>query len=108
MFLLIYFTKSLAKRLRHASLHTFHPGLVGTGVFREYPQWLGQLLNLFLASPEKGAQPSLYLATSEEVAGVTGQYFYKTKMKETAARASDEALAEQTWPKTEEMIEGWG
>jgi retinol dehydrogenase-12/retinol dehydrogenase-13 len=104
--LLTYFTKSLAKRLAgtDVSVNALHPGVIGTDVFREYPQWFSKLLNLFITSPEKGSQPSVYLATSDEVNGVTGKYFYKTQIKETAPVANDEELAEHIWQTTEELL----
>jgi retinol dehydrogenase-12/retinol dehydrogenase-13 len=104
--LVIYFTKSLAKRLSTTSVtvNALHPGVIGTDVFREYPQWFSKLLSLFISTPEKGAQPSVYLATSDEVKGLTGKYFNKTKVKETDPVANDEELADNIWEKTEEII----
>ncbi len=106
--LVIYFTKSLAKRLSTTSVtvNALHPGVIGTDVFREYPKWFSNLLNLFIATPEKGAQPTIHLATSDEVKGVTGKYFYKTEIKETDPVANDEELADNIWEKTEEIING--
>jgi NAD(P)-dependent dehydrogenase (short-subunit alcohol dehydrogenase family) len=104
--LVIYFTKTLAKRLSASpvTVNALHPGVVGTDVFREFPTWVSKLLNFFIASPQQGAQPSLYLATSEEVADLTGRYFNKTVEKDTAPRANDEALADQIWARTEALI----
>lgn len=105
--LIIFFTKSLAKRLSNTNVtvNALHPGVVGTDVFREYPKWFSRVLNLFISTPEQGAKPSVYLATSDEVRGLTGKYFYKTKAKNTAPIANDEELAENIWGKTEELIE---
>jgi NAD(P)-dependent dehydrogenase (short-subunit alcohol dehydrogenase family) len=104
--LLVYFTKSLAKRLADHSItvNALHPGVVNTDVFREYPKWLSSLVGLFITSPQKGAQPTLYLATSEEVKDVTGAYFNKKQQNETIPKANDEELAEKIWAKTEAMI----
>jgi NAD(P)-dependent dehydrogenase (short-subunit alcohol dehydrogenase family) len=104
--LVIYFTKSLAKRLstKKITVNALHPGVIATDVFREYPKWFSKLLNLFISTPEKGSRPSVYLATSDEVKGLTGKYFYKTKIKETAHVANDEELAENIWKKTEELL----
>lgn len=105
--LVTYFTKSLAKRLSttNVTVNALHPGVVGTDVFREYPTWFSKILNLFISTPEKGALPSEYLATSDEVEGLTGKYFYKTKRKETVSIVNDEQLADNIWKKTEELIE---
>jgi len=104
--LVIYFTKSLAKRLltTNVTVNALHPGVIGTDVFREYPQWFSKLLNLFIPTPKKGSQPSVYLATSDEVKRLTGKYFYKTKVKETDPIANDDELADNIWEKTEEII----
>jgi NAD(P)-dependent dehydrogenase (short-subunit alcohol dehydrogenase family) len=104
--LVIYFTKVLAKRLseKNVTVNALHPGVIGTDVFREYPTWFSKLLNLFITSPEKGAKPSVYVATSDELEGVSGKYFNKTKLKETEAVANDVALADKIWEKTEELL----
>jgi NAD(P)-dependent dehydrogenase (short-subunit alcohol dehydrogenase family) len=104
--LLVYFTKSLAKRLADHSItiNALHPGVVNTDVFREYPKWLSGLVGLFITSPQKGAQPTLYLATSEEVKDITGAYFNKQQRAETIPKANDEELGEKIWAKTEAII----
>ena len=48
----------------------------------------------FSISPERGARTSIYLATSEEVAGVTGEFF--TRSKKTAATNRDDTPANRT------------
>lgn len=103
--LVVYFTKELSKRLEQGniSVNCVHPGVVATDVFREYPKWFAKLLNLFISKPAEGARPSIYLATSEEVNSVTGQYFYKTRQKETAKVANDPELSAKIWEKTEEL-----
>lgn len=103
--LIVYFTKELAKHLEEVGItvNCVHPGVVGTDVFREYPGWFAKLLNRFISSPEEGAKPSIYLASSEEVSGTTGKYFYKTKIKEIDNVANDSALSEKIWQKTEEL-----
>lgn len=105
--LIIYFTKSLAKHLSNTAVtvNAVHPGVIGTDVFREYPKWLGKLLNMFISTPEQGAYPSIYLATSESVKGLSGQYFYKTNVKKTDPIANDEALADKIWKSTEEIVD---
>jgi len=104
--LVIYFTKSLAKRLSttNVTVNALHPGVIGTDVFREYPKWFSKLLNLFIPNPKIGSLPSIYLATSDEVKGFTGKYFYKTKIKETDPIANDDELADRIWEKTEEIV----
>jgi NAD(P)-dependent dehydrogenase (short-subunit alcohol dehydrogenase family) len=81
----ILFTFELAKRLEGTklSVNCVHPGavrthlgdeggLVGIGI---------RIARLFYASPEKGAEGPVYLATGAELEGVTGKYFSKKKEK---------------------------
>lgn len=104
--LIVIFTKVLAKRLQNngITVNCVHPGVVGTDAFREYPKWVNVLLNLFISKPEIGAQPVVYLATSSEVDEISGQYFYKTKIKPTAKVANDEKVSEQIWKDSESIL----
>ena len=105
--LIVLFTKELAKRLndKNITANSIHPGVVGTDAFREYPKWLNTLLNLFISKPEAGAEPIVYLATSEEVANITGEYFSKTQLSKTIDIVNDEKIAEQIWKETETILE---
>ena len=40
---------------------------------------LAAIAKLFMVSPQKGAECSLYVALSKDVEGVTGAYFEKSK-----------------------------
>ena len=104
--LINYFTKELAKRLKDTNItvNCGHPGVIGTDVFREYPKWFSNLMNLIISKPAEGAKPSIYLATSDELRGVTGKYFNKLKQKETTKISNDMQLSSQIWNKTEEII----
>ena len=58
---------------------------------------------LFALSPEKGARTTIYLATSPEVATVSGQYFVKCKPKRTWKTSYDEAAQERLWTVSEQL-----
>ena len=105
--LVILFTKVLAKRFsrKNITANSIHPGVVGTDVFREYPKWFNTLLNLFISKPEAGAEPIIYLATSDEVTNVTGEYFSKAKLSKTIDIANDDKIAEQIWQETEAILD---
>jgi hypothetical protein len=51
----------------------------------------------FSLSPEKGADTSVYLASSPDVAGVTGKYFTKRRAVQTTPETYDEAAAKRLW-----------
>jgi len=104
--LLVQFSVELARRTRDDGImvYSLHPGVVGTDVFREYPKAIGNLLNLFISKPEVGAEPSIYLATGENIEGASGSYFYKKQRKEHDAADSDEARLKQVWDDTMTLL----
>jgi retinol dehydrogenase 14 len=48
-------------------------------------------------TPEQGAATSVYLASSNEVEGITGQYFANSKPKRSAERSYDTDIAARLW-----------
>lgn len=92
----------LAERLKAKaiSVNSLHPGVIATDVFREFPAFLRKPLMLFLASPEKGAEPTLSLAIDPTLRGVTASFFDKKKQKKILPYALNldyrSRLAEQT------------
>lgn len=55
-------------------------------------------------SVEEGAQTSLYLCLSPDVAGVTGKYFADCRMVEPSKIAQDMNMAKTLWELTEEAV----
>jgi NAD(P)-dependent dehydrogenase (short-subunit alcohol dehydrogenase family) len=104
----ILFTQALARRLQGTQVTTnsLHPGVVRTGFGYNTQGWMRfavQAFNLFFLSAEKGARTSVYLASSPEVAGVTGQYFIKCRRRVPSRDARDEQLAERLWQVSAEL-----
>lgn len=101
----ILFTRELARRLEGTGVtaNCFHPGFVDTrfgdesGGFISYGVRAAKLLAI---SPEKGAETLVYLASSPEVADVTGQYFYKCRPATPTRQAQDDAAAHRLWQET--------
>jgi len=80
----ILFTFELAERLKGTGItvNALHPGVVRTNFAGELKGVFGLLNNMFkpfLISPKKGAATSVYLALSEEVKNISGNYFEKCK-----------------------------
>lgn len=79
----IMFSTELAKRLvgTNVTANCLHPGMVDSGIWRNVGMFLKPGLylwnKLMFVSPVEGARTSIYLASSEEVEGVTGKYFQK-------------------------------
>ena len=57
----------------------------------------------FFDSPEKGAETSIFLATSPEVAGVMGKYF----VNKEESKAVDEMYDQQAWTRLWQISEEW-
>ena len=58
---------------------------------------------LLLPGPEKGARTSVYLASSDEVEDVSGQYFYKDKALASSKSSYDLDCAQKLWDLSLEM-----
>jgi NAD(P)-dependent dehydrogenase (short-subunit alcohol dehydrogenase family) len=104
----ILFTWEAARRLAGAGVtaNCFHPGVVAT----RFGSASGGLTSLlmpfvrpFFISPREGADTLVYLASSPEVAGVTGAYFVKRKAVEPSAAALDDAAARRLWEASEAL-----
>ncbi|MGO8885871.1 MAG: hypothetical protein ACLPUO_13965 [Streptosporangiaceae bacterium] len=50
-----------------------------------------------MKAPEQGAATPIYLASSPEVEGVTGQYFANRKAKKSSKSSYDTAAAARLW-----------
>lgn len=101
----ILFTRELARRLEGSGVtaNALHPGVVRTGIFPGGP--VGRLAAAIIGiSPERGAQTSVYLATSPEVEGVSGRYFDRCKEHRASAVALDDDLARRAWDVSELLI----
>ena len=107
----IMFTYALARRLegKGVTANCLHPGVVATGFGHNTPGFISTLLNLarpFLITPDKGAATSIYLASSPEVAAVSGQYFDKCKPVRSSALSYDVAAQERLWEISEKQTAG--
>jgi NAD(P)-dependent dehydrogenase (short-subunit alcohol dehydrogenase family) len=104
----ILFTSELARRLegKRVTANALHPGFVRTTIFRErgaIPWLLRRAADILALSPEDGAKTSIYLATSPDVAGISGRYFDKEKPAESSPQSRDPATAQRLWQLSEEM-----
>lgn len=98
----ILFTRELARRLEGTGVtaNALHPGFVATRFGDESRGLLSlgiRAAKLFAISPENGAKTIIYLASSPEVAGVTGRYFYKCRHSTPTREAQDDAAAKRLW-----------
>ena len=102
---LVLYTYELARRLEGTgvTVNCSDPGMVATNLtdkdedFPKFYKYMFKLLKIFLKSPEKGAVTSIYLASSPEVEGITGQYFIGKKMGKSSPASHDIATAKRLW-----------
>ena len=107
----VLFTYELARRLEGTGVtaNCLHPGMVATDLVdkdKDFPvffKYLYKLSKPLMKSPDKGAQTSIYLASSPEVEGVTGQYFVNKKIAESSPESHNTQLAQHLWEVSEKL-----
>ena len=105
----ILFNRELARRITGSGVtaNALHPGFVAT----RFGDNSGGLMRTVLKvakpigaiSPEEGAQTIIYLASSPNVAGVTGEYFYECKPTTPTAEARNDEVARKLWEISESI-----
>ena len=104
----VLFTYELARKLQGTKItaNCLHPGMVATKLLADgigIPRPLKSTTKLIGSSPEKGAETSIYLATSPEVEGVSGKYFVRQKAVESSKISYDQNLASRLWEQSTEL-----
>jgi NAD(P)-dependent dehydrogenase (short-subunit alcohol dehydrogenase family) len=98
----ILFTRELARRLPSGiTANSLHPGFVATRFGDQSGGFMQRLVSVAkpvgAISPEKGAATIIHLATSPDVASISGEYFYKCKLHTPTAQAQNDADAKRLW-----------
>jgi len=102
----ILYTRELARRSAGTvvTANCLHPGFVATrfgdasgGLFSYVVRASKQV---FAISSEKGAETLVYLASSPEVATISGGYFYQCQLATPTRAAQDDAAARRLWAET--------
>jgi hypothetical protein len=90
-------------------VNALHPGLTATGFGKNNGIVMAALVSLFaplfMRSPAKGAKTSIYLASSPGVEGITGKYFYDSKVTPAAGQAADRVVARKLWDVSARMLQ---
>ena len=99
----VMFTYELARRLAGTGVTAtvLHPGVTRTAFGTEDPTAMTRAMTLiarpFMKTPAQGAATPIYLASSPEVEGVTGQYFANRRPKKSGKSSYDTAAAARLW-----------
>jgi NAD(P)-dependent dehydrogenase (short-subunit alcohol dehydrogenase family) len=107
----LLFTRELARRLAGTGVtaNCLHPGFVASRFGSQSGgliQFISPVAKLFAVTPKQGAETIIYLATSPQVAGMTGLYFYKRKPINTSPAAQDDGAAMRLWAASEVIAAG--
>ncbi len=103
------FTRELARRMENTgvTVNCCHPGAVGTGLGTNnglFGKVIMAVLKPFFRSPEKGAETSVFMATSPEVATVNGAYYYNCRRATAKPWAEDDTEAARLWDVSVDLV----
>ncbi len=99
----VLFTYELHRRFDDLGItaNALHPGLVRTHIWDKFgilSQWVTRFyLSKRVLTCEEGAQTSVYLATSPEVEGVSGKYYYRCQAVNSSPDSYNVNEARRLW-----------
>jgi NAD(P)-dependent dehydrogenase (short-subunit alcohol dehydrogenase family) len=105
----ILFTRELARRLAGTGVtaNCLHPGFVATGLGQRNRGFFRLVVRTFMllaGPPEPGAETIVHLASSPDVAAITGGYFVPTGQEaEPSLAARDNLAARRLWEVSERI-----
>jgi NAD(P)-dependent dehydrogenase (short-subunit alcohol dehydrogenase family) len=109
----VLFALELDRRLKHEGFtqitsNCLHPGVVRTGFSvggKGLFERIFSLFRPFMISASQGAATSIYLASSTEVKGISGQYFSHQKSRTPSRLGRDPQLAARLWEASESIVQ---
>ncbi len=105
------FTRELARRLEGTGVtaNSVHPGFVASNLAHDSGLLAHAAFRLgrpFARTAEQGAQTSIYVASSPQLDGVTGQYFANSAFAKPSKHGEDDAAAARLWEISERLTAG--
>jgi len=108
----IMFTNELARRLDGVGVTatSVHPGVVRTNFGAEDQAWfftiISRVVRPLLKTPAQGAQTPIYLASSPDMDGISGQFFVNRKPKTPNKVAYDTDMTARLWRVSTDLVKG--
>ena len=107
----VLFTYELARRniFSNVSINAIDPGGVATnfakneGLFRWLKHISYYIAKRQLLTPKQGAETIVYLASSDNVKGITGKFFFKKKEIKSTEESYDVNKANKLWELSEQL-----
>jgi len=106
----VMFTNELARRLAGTGVtaNCLHPGVVRTNFGSEdqarFFAVISRVTLPLLKTPAQGAQTAIYLASSPDMDGITGQFFANRKLKTANKAAYDTDLTARLWQVSADQV----
>jgi NAD(P)-dependent dehydrogenase (short-subunit alcohol dehydrogenase family) len=107
----VLFTRELSRRLSGAGVTSYavHPGAVRSGFgmdgdLRGVQGWGNRLVRAFEISPRSGARTSIFVASSPEVEGRTGEYWARSRPGHVSYQARSARAAARLWDLSEDLL----
>jgi len=103
---LILFTRLLADKLKEKNVEVYalHPGLISTNLGREASFPTKIMFRIFGRKASKGADAIVYLVESEEVRGLSGEYFSGRRVAIASGETYNMDVARKLWKMSERYI----
>ncbi len=108
----VLFGRELAKRgaAHGITSNIIHPGPVTSNFWSHGDEVFQTRIDSIIdqaVTPEQAAQTIVWLATSDEAAKITGQYYFKGEPRDPSPAAMDAGEAEKLWAVSEGIVEGY-
>ncbi len=109
----VLFALELGRRLQQEGFaqitsNCLHPGVVRTGFSvggKGLFERIFSLFRPFMISAAQGAATSIFLASSTEVKGISGQYFSHQRARKPSRLARDPQIAARLWEASESIVQ---
>lgn len=106
----VLFTRELARRLAGStvSANCLHPGFVASSFGGNNAWWFRALFRaaqLFAISTQESARAVVHVATSPQLAALSGAYFNLDQLATPSHAALDDAAAERLWQTTADLVD---